>query len=70
MRFSLSKAEFIQLSNEVRVSTVVENWQAGQDPQFGNQGREGIVNGKGIYFQCLLKRQSKKTKAKVLISFW
>lgn len=48
MGFSPSKTEFIQLSNEVRVSAVVENWQAGQDPQFGSQGREGIVNGKGI----------------------
>lgn len=70
MGFSLSKAEFIQLSDEVRVSAVMEDWQAGQDPQFSSQGKEGRVNGKNNLVSMFMKRRSKETKEKVLVSFW
>lgn len=56
MGFSLSKAEFIQLSDEVRVSAVMEDWQAGQDPQFSSQGKEGRVNGKNNLVSMFMKR--------------
>jgi len=49
------------------VSAVTWDLQAGQDPQFGSLGTEGIMNGN--LDSIFMKRQSKETKEKALISF-
>lgn len=48
MSLSLKQPELKQLSNEVRMSAVIGDLQAGQEPHLGSLERKGLMKGKGI----------------------